>query len=200
MLRDGSRLRSILVLVAVLTVQQSWAEEKALLEKGALRLHYLKLPVGYERYELTRDGRSLFLTSDFDFTDRGGRVRLDSSLQLGEDLTPQRFRAQGKTYRFVRVDDDVQVAGRRATVREGGRSSGVDLPDRFFTASGYAPFAVQMLLLRYWKEHGRPRSISIVPGSPLTEIGIEYRGYDTVTLPSGPVRLERFGISGLAWG
>src|SRR5439155_258655 len=47
-------------------------------ERGTLRLHYVQKPIGYERYEIVREGDDLKLTSDFDFTDRGGNVvRLD---------------------------------------------------------------------------------------------------------------------------
>src|SRR3954465_2214478 len=45
------------------------------LERGTLRLHYVQKPIGYERYEIARQGDTLTLTSDFAFTDRGGRVQ-----------------------------------------------------------------------------------------------------------------------------
>src|SRR6185369_14886711 len=41
------------------------------IERGTLRLHYVQKPIGYERYEVARDGDLLTMTSDFDFTDRG---------------------------------------------------------------------------------------------------------------------------------
>jgi imidazolonepropionase-like amidohydrolase len=169
-------------------------------EAGTLRLHYLRNPIGYERYELTRAGASLQLDSAFDFKDRGGRVQLATSLLMKADLTPERFETQGKTYRFVKTDAAVEIVGREAAVKEGTRSTRVVLPDRFFTASGYAPFAVQMMLMRYWKEHGRPRVISTVPGDPLNVVEIEQRGEDALLIGGASVRLERYSVSGLTWG
>ena len=81
------------------------------------------------------------------------------------DFTPLSFEANGKSYRFVNVDSSVRVEGSdavvSATVRaDGAPESRVTLPAQFFTVDGYAPFAAQMLLLRYWKQHGQPRAFS----------------------------------------
>src|SRR5579872_515540 len=81
------------------------------IERGVLRLHYVQKPIGYERYEIGRDGDALLLTSDFDFTDRGGRVQLASTLRTKADFTPIHFTAKGKSYRFVNVDSDVTIDG-----------------------------------------------------------------------------------------
>jgi len=80
-----------------------------LVEEATLRLYYLKLPLGFERYSLSRDGGDLVLTSDFDFTDRGGRVQLAARLRTAPDLTPREFEAKGKSYRFVNVDSEVAL-------------------------------------------------------------------------------------------
>src|ERR1700730_16097703 len=66
------------------------------IERGTLRLHYVQKPIGYERYEITRDGEALTLSSDFDFTDRGGRVQLAATLRTKADFTPLAFKATGK--------------------------------------------------------------------------------------------------------
>src|SRR6266849_5453502 len=71
------------------------------IERGTLRLHYVQKPIGYERYEITRDGDALKLSSDVDFTDRGGRVQLAATLRTKADFTPLAFKATGKSYRFV---------------------------------------------------------------------------------------------------
>src|SRR5581483_4635590 len=65
-------------------------------EHGTLTLHYVQKPIGSEHYTVTREGGGVQLTSDIDFTDRGGRVQLESSLKMGSDLRPQAFRAKGK--------------------------------------------------------------------------------------------------------
>src|SRR6185369_10453494 len=116
-------------------------------ERGILRLHYVQKPIGYERYEVARDGDVLTMTSDFDFTDRGGRVQLAATLRTKADFTPLSFKAQGKSYRFVNVDSDVRVEGTDAIVKADGAEARVPVPAPFYTVDGYAPFAAQMMLL-----------------------------------------------------
>ena len=174
--------------------------DTAAAERGVLRLHYVQKPIGYERYEIVPDGDGLALTSDFDFTDRGGRVQLAATLRTAADYTPRSFKANGKSYRFVNVDSDVRIDGGDAVVRADGAESRVTLPAAFYTVDGYAPFAAQMLLLRYWKQHGEPRVIRTVPGLPTNEVFIESRGRDAIRIGSTAVRLERYVIDGVVWG
>ena len=96
-------------------------------ERGTLQLHYVQKPIGYERYEIAREAGGLALTADFDFTDRGGRVQLFSTLRTKADYTPIAFTARGKTYRFVNVDSAVTFDGAVATVRADGSESKVPI-------------------------------------------------------------------------
>src|SRR2546421_6754067 len=97
------------------------------IEQGVLRLHYVQKPIGYERYQIVRDGDALQLTSDFDFTDRGGRVQLAATLRTKPDFTPIHFQAKGKSYRFVNVDSDVTIDGADARVHADGADTRVTL-------------------------------------------------------------------------
>src|ERR1041384_773197 len=131
-------------------------------ERGTLRLHYVQKPIGFERYEITHDAAGLQVTADFDFTDRGGRIQLASTLLTRDDFTPIHFTARGRSYRYVNVDSDVTIERGTATVRADGPADKVQrvpLPPAFFTVDGYAPLSAQMLLLRYWNRHGRPRTL-----------------------------------------
>ena len=175
-------------------------------ERGTLRLHYVQKPIGYERYEIVRDGAgsptagALTLTSDFDFTDRGGRVQLAATLRTTPDFTPLSFKARGKSYRFVNVDSDVRIEGGDAIVKADGAEARVPVPAPFYTVDGYAPFAAQMMLLRYWKQHGRPRVLRTVPGLPTNDVVIEARGRESIRVGSTTIRLERYAIDGVVWG
>ena len=169
-------------------------------ERGVLRLHYVQKPIGYERYSVVRDGGELTLTSDFDFTDRGGRVQLAATMRTTADFTPVSFKASGKSYRFVNVDSEVRIEGSDAIVKADGGESRVTLPAQFYTVDGYAPFAAQMLLLRYWKQHGQPRVLRTVPGLPANDVLIEPRGREAIRIGSTVVRLERYSIDGVVWG
>jgi imidazolonepropionase-like amidohydrolase len=170
------------------------------IERGTLRLHYVQKPIGYERYEITRDGDALTLSSDFDFTDRGGRVQLATTLRTKADFTPTVFKATGKSYRFVNVDSEIRVDGGDAIVRADGADARVTLPAQFYTVDGYAPFAAQMLMLRYWKGHGQPRVLRTVPGLPVNDVVIEARGREAIRIGATVVRLERYAIDGVVWG
>ncbi len=169
-------------------------------ESGRLRLHYVQKPIGYEDYTVAQTGDGFELTSSFDFTDRGGRVQLAATLRTAPDLTPVLFRAKGKSYRFVNVDSEITIAGRDATVRADGATQHVTVPPTFFTADGYAPFSAQMLLVRYWRTHGRPRILQTVPGMPLNDVIVEDRGRETMRVGARTLALERYAIDGVVWG
>jgi imidazolonepropionase-like amidohydrolase len=176
------------------------------IERGTLRLHYVQKPIGYERYEIVPDSPgsstagALTLTSDFDFTDRGGRVQLAATLRTKPDFTPLSFKARGKSYRFVNVDSEVRIEGGDAIVKADGAESRIAVPAPFYTVDGYAPFAAQMMLLRYWKQHGQPRVLRTVPGLPANDVFIEARGRESIRVGSTTVRLERYAIDGVVWG
>jgi imidazolonepropionase-like amidohydrolase len=174
-------------------------------ERGTLRLHYVQKPIGYERYELAAEAHSLKLTADFDFTDRGGRVQLAATLRTKADFTPLSFEAKGKSYRFVNVDSNVRIEGSDAAVSavvraDGAAESRVALAGPFFTVDGYAPFSAQMLLLRYWKQHGQPRLLRTIPGQPTNDVIVEARGREAIRVGENVVPLERFSIDGVVWG
>jgi imidazolonepropionase-like amidohydrolase len=175
--------------------------EAPVVERGTLRLHYVQKPIGYEHYTVARAGDGgRTLESDFDFTDRGGRVQLTATLRTRADLTPVAFKASGKSYRFVNVDSDVRIEGSDAIVRADGAETRVTLPAQFFTVDGYAPFAAQMLLLRYWKAHGQPRLLKTVPGLPVNDVIVELRGREAIRVGETVVRLERYAVDGVVWG
>src|SRR3954467_12702790 len=183
-----------------LRVQPDQSSAPNSVERGTLRLHYVQKPIGYERYEVGRAGDTLTLTSDFDFTDRGGRVQLATTLRTRADYTPLSFKAAGKSYRFVNVDSDVRIEGDAAIVKADGVEARVGVTAPFYTVDGYAPFAAQMLLLRYWKLHGEPRVMRTVPGLPTNEVFIEARGREAIRIGSTEVRLERYVVDGVVWG
>jgi imidazolonepropionase-like amidohydrolase len=170
------------------------------IEQGTLRLHYVQKPIGIERYRIAQDGGALQLSADFDFTDRGGRVQLSATLRTKSDFTPLRYTATGKSYRFVNVDSDVTVNGTSATVHADGADRRVALPPLFFTVDGYAPFAAQMLMLRYWRQHGQPRVLTTIPGLPTNDVIIESRGRDSIRVAGTAVGLDRFAVDGVVWG
>jgi imidazolonepropionase-like amidohydrolase len=197
---DTTDVAAVLPFVRSVRLQPDFAAQP--IERGTLRLHYVQKPIGYERYQIVHDavGDGLTLTSDFDFTDRGGRVQLNASLRTKADFTPVTFKASGKSYRFVNVDSEVRIEGDAAMVKADGAEARVPLTAPFYTVDGYAPFAAQMMLLRYWKLHGQPRLMHTVPGLPINDVFIEPRGREAIRIGSTQVQLERYAIDGVVWG
>jgi imidazolonepropionase-like amidohydrolase len=173
-------------------------------ETGTLILHFLQLPVGEETYQLAaQPDHSLLLTAHFEYTERGSRVPLAATLRMKPDFTPLAFEAKGKSYRPFSVDAavDVDPFGSSATIREADKSRRVALPPRYFTFSGYAPFSVQMMLLRYWTSHGKPARLAQFPAAdPGTEVQIEATGEDTIEASGRSVRLTRYSLGNVVWG
>jgi imidazolonepropionase-like amidohydrolase len=196
-------VRILPALFAAAVIIGAVAPPEAAVESGTLRLHYVQKPIGYERYSIDRDDSSLQLTSDFDFTDRGGRVQLAATLRTQTDLTPLHFTAKGKTYRFVNVDSEIVVDGSHARIRADGRETSTAVPRVFFTVDGYAPFSAQMLMLRYWLQHGKPRVLPTLPGlsgGQPNEVIIEAHGRDTMKAGAKSVAVSRYSVDGVVWG
>ena len=169
----------------------------AVVESGKFRLHKFEQPIGEETYEVTREGDSLVVKSHFKFTDRGSAVPLETTLRTKQNLTPESFEIKGKTARGSTIDTSVDIKGDSATVREGKETRQAAVPARFFTIAGYAPAAVQMLMLRYLAANNIKGELQTLPGGAVT---VERRGADRVSVGGREVELERYSVSGLIWG
>jgi imidazolonepropionase-like amidohydrolase len=170
-------------------------------DSGEIRVHLLGHAIGRERYVVRADAGALALTDTFAFTDRAGRVQLASTLRYTRSFEALHLHTVGRTYRFVNVDADVTVDGKRAHIHNLGDSATIDVPSSFFAIAGYAPLEVQALLVRYWETHGRPTSIVTAPGDPATTVSIEDLGPVRLNFAEGaPVALRRYSIDGVAWG
>ncbi|MGA3024330.1 MAG: amidohydrolase family protein [Bryobacteraceae bacterium] len=154
----------------------------ATVESGTFRLHKFEQAIGEEKYEVARDGDTLTLTSNFQFRDRGTPVNLASTLRLKPDYTPERLEIKGKTSRFSTIDTTLTAPVGSGPV---------------FPIPAYAPLSVQMALVRYWAQHGRPATISRAPAGTLY---IEPRGRDTVTVQGRSMAADRYTVRGLIWG
>ena len=159
--------RFLLILVGLMLVMKVLVAK----ETGTLPLYFLQLPVGRETYEIS-DG---VLNANFEYTERGSNVQLSARLRMRTDWTPVEFEAHGRNYRPFSVDASFKAADESAP---------------YFTVAGYAPFSVQMIMLRYWLAHGKPARIAQRPGGD--DLIIEETGRD------GP--LIRYAVSNVVWG
>ena len=179
------------IVVCLLCTVSVWAQtaEAPVVEQGSFNLHKFEQLIGKETYTVTRSQQAMTLKSDFKFTDRGSAVPLTTTLVMGPDLTPTDFEIKGKISRFSSIENAVH-----------GRSSGavtVAPGEKFFDIEAYAPVSVQLMLVRYWRSHGKPQSLKTLPHG---EAQIEERGTEQLTIGGKQVKLRKLAIRGLIWG
>jgi imidazolonepropionase-like amidohydrolase len=158
-------------------------------EQGSYNLHKFEQLIGKETYTIARSDKEVVLGANFKFTDRGTAVPLTATLTMEKDLTPRDFQIKGKISRFSSIEDTVH-----------GRSAGaVTIPpgENFFAIQGYAPVSVQMMLVRYWRTHGSPKTLKTLPRG---EVQIQDQGTEKLTIGKRQVELHKLSIRGLIWG
>ena len=166
-------------------------------QSGKFQLHKFEQPIGEESYTITPDGNTLTLKTDFKFTDRGTPVPLTATLRTSDSYVPQSFVISGKTSRMSATDTEVKISNGSATIRQGKETRTVAVPKTFFTISGYAPVAVQMEMMRYWRAHGQPAQMDTLP---IGAVRIQDRGSEAMQIGGHDVRVERYTVQGLIWG
>jgi imidazolonepropionase-like amidohydrolase len=189
------------VLLAVLGSCFSWGQAGTPSgppeESGKFVLYKFAQPIGAESYSITRQDQALVLTSEFDFKDRGNDVPLKTSWRAALDYSPQTFTVAGRTCRFCPIDSSVDVGNGNAQVRQGKETHTAAVPEKFFTMAGYAPVAMQMAMMRYWRGHGSPAALPMLPSGA---VRVQDRGSESFDLDGRKVTLERYSIRGLIWG
>ena len=184
------------LLFALATLRPSHAQTPAPLEhNGAFTLFKFAKPIGRERYTLRHSSRTIDLHDDFLYTDRGTPVPLHTNFTATANLNPQHLTTIGSTSRTSQLHDVLDVHATTVHLERDARASTLPLPPNAFLIDGYAPVAMQQLLLRFWLTHGRPASIPILPS-----------GSHVIIRPSAPIVLGNqkiltgYTVSGLIWG
>ena len=166
----------------------------------SLRIYYVGRPVGWERYEVTRRGDTTFFDADFSYVDRGRRVHAASTMALASDYTPRAMSA----YRFAdttkTVVAQVEFDEGAAAVTRAGRGTTVSLSRFAFALAPYTPLSQHLALIRFWKSHGKPDTIDVVPGSPTNRVAVRASGKDTLVVNKKRQVLTRYTIDGVIWG
>ncbi len=167
-------------------------------ERGAFRLYKFAKAIGRETYTLTgAGGDRLELRDEFLFTDRGTKVPLKTTLLADASLRPLRFSTEGSTSRTSELHDVLERVGDRVRVTRDGVTSDAPADTDAFFIDGYAPVAMQELMLRFWSAHGRPASLAIVPAGTVSirpAAAVIVRGRD------GAEELSGYTVGGLIWG
>jgi imidazolonepropionase-like amidohydrolase len=165
----------------------------------SLRIFYIGRPAGWEHYELTPGDGGMTLTSDYDYVDRGRRNHTQLTMNVGNDYALRTFETVRITDSSRTVATSVEFDGARAKVVRGEKSADVAIPPIAYAVSSYSPTAQHLALIRYWKSHGSPETIAVVPGDP-NPVTIRKRGVDSVGAGPARVLLTRYTIDGVIWG
>jgi imidazolonepropionase-like amidohydrolase len=161
-------------------------------------LHKFAQNIGKETYYRHVSDSGVSYDVRFQFVDRGSAVPLAARMVVTTDGEPVSLWIKGNTSRFSTIDDSIVLHPGGAWVRVGD-SPGAEhaLKTPWFPVAGYSPGTVQLLLLQYWRKHGRPAKLGLLPSGT---IGMRAAGYDTLRLYGQQLVLERTVISGLIWG
>jgi imidazolonepropionase-like amidohydrolase len=189
----GVACSALLAAVTALSAQNTTSD--------SLRLYYVGRPVGWERYEFTlgKDGKQF--TADFDYIDRGRRIHLASTMVVAPDYSPRHLEVARFADTTRTVATRVDVAGRTASVTRNNQTSEVALPPIAFALSPFQPFSQHLALLRYWRAHGSPATLAVVPGGPTNSVAIKKLGVDSIRTNDGrAIALTRYSIDGIVWG
>ncbi len=194
-------MRATLFLLAA-SASVAYAQGRPAPQTDSLRLYYVGRPVGWEHYELAPADGGLRLTSDLDYIDRGRRNHVQSTMMLAPDYTPRSLEVARVNDTVRTVTTRVDFAGRQATVVKTGQTTTVSLPTTAFAISAYTPLSQHLALVRYWRSHGSPATLAVVPGAPTNPVSISRRGVDTLPADDGrrTVVLTRLAIDGVVWG
>jgi imidazolonepropionase-like amidohydrolase len=195
--KQGKKVALLVLLACCSSWGQTGTPSTPPEESGKFILYKFAQPIGAESYTITRQDQALVLASQFDFKDRGNDVPLKTSLYAALDYSPQTFTVAGKTCRFCPIDSSVEISNGKAQVRQGKETHRAEVPEKFFMMAGYAPVAMQMGMMRYWRSHGSPAALPMLPSG---EVRVQDRGPESFDLDGRKVTLERYSVRGLIWG
>ncbi len=184
-----------LLLVSIISSIISIAQNPT--DSGSFFLHKFAQNIGKETYKLTKTGDEYSYEIDFKFTDRGQPVPLKAQLVTTNNHEPISLFIKGSTSRFSTINDTIHIKNKQAKIRVDDSVYSQAMKPIAFPVGGYSPGTVQMVLLKYWKKHGEPKSVHLLPTGDVT---IQKDGRDTLTFMGKPLILDRHVLGGLVWG
>lgn len=163
-------------------------------QSGSFTIHMILHAIGEEHYEIKTSGGEISLNTTIEFTDRDNKRTTTAALRMQSDYTPLSLEVKGRTV------DSATVQNASATVQESWASRTFVPPAQYFTIFGPSPFALQTIMLRYWKAHGKPARLAVLRAGAADPIQIEAVGHDSIVVNGETVVLERYTIANLMFG
>src|SRR5437588_1152609 len=131
--------------------------------------------VGKEIDDCREDANGRRCHSHFQLDFTGSSISLDADIETDKSFQPISYVAKGQNSTRSYIDLNVAIEGQRATLNESGVTRSLSLPAKFFTLQQDVPILAQEFLLNYWRNHGRPNRVRILPAG---EVRIWQRGSD----------------------
>ncbi|MGI4887378.1 MAG: amidohydrolase family protein [Janthinobacterium lividum] len=167
-------------------------------DSATFLLHKFEQRIGQETYRVHRTAQAHTYDVKFRFADRGSPVALGGQLVVTPAGEPLSLAVKGQTSRFSTIDDSVRILPNgQARIRVDAAVRTAPRPALSFPVAGYAPGTGQLLLLRYWQQHGRPAALPLLPSGT---VRIRADGQDTLAFQGQPLVLTRYVLKGLVWG
>lgn len=163
-------------------------------ESGSFRIRLILHAVGEEKYELMSSPDGVTLDTKLEYNDRGNVRTSSAKLTMSPDYTARVYSVAGRP-------DPIRVVDGHATVEENAASRTFAAPKQYVALMGSTPFAIQMMAMRYWLGHGKPRELPMLRANAAADpLRIEEAGKDSITFDGKTVALERYTISNLMFG
>jgi len=166
-------------------------------DSGVFLLHKFQQNIGKEAYHVSHQNGDIVYTANFKFVDRGSPVPLKAELKVTQALEPLGLNIKGNVARGATVNDSIKITGSSAHIKVDDSVHDKKLQPLTFPVAGYAPTIVQQVLIQYWKKHGMPANIHILP---VGSVQIKLDGQDIVPFQGKSLTLDRYTIGGLIWG
>ena len=173
------------------------AQVPAPTDSATFLLHKFEQRIGQETYHLIRTAQAHTYNVNFKFVDRSSSVALRAQLVTTPAGEPLRLAVKGQTSRFSSINDTITINNGQARIRVDDAVRTEKRAGLSFPVAGYSPGTGQLLLLRYWQQHGRPASLALLPAGT---VRIREDGRDTVQFQNRPLVLKRYVLKGLVWG
>jgi imidazolonepropionase-like amidohydrolase len=170
------------------------AKQGALDEPTFLIFKYQHI-VGKETDTCSGEGFGERCQSHFQLDFTGASISLDAEIKTDRSFQPISYSARGQNSTRSSVDLSVTISGQQAAITDNGVKRVAVVPPKFFTLQEDVPFITQQLLLAYWRAHGKPESISLLPAG---RVSIRLRGTNQSDSIGG--RLTRYTVHGVTWG
>ncbi len=191
-----------LIFLTLIAAPQAHAERKPIIvEQGSYTIHMLLHPIGTETYTVADEGagRSL-LSIRSTSSDRGMKRTVSSTLEMGARANPLRLQ-QTVTTSNGDTQSLTQEKGTSVSVQEDDATRTLRLPPIAFMGFASMPASLQMMMMRYWKQHHQPAHLPMLRASnQALSLEIKLVGHDAYQTRHGMVRLTRYTVTNLMFG